>query len=57
MNADPRYASYWRGRVMLRLTTEITKKPKTKVVKIKEEGFDELIRSKFETGPEYEIRC
>jgi hypothetical protein len=34
MNAEPRYASYWRGRVLLQITTEPAKKPKTKMLKI-----------------------
>jgi hypothetical protein len=57
MNSEPRYASYWRGRILIRIQMAEAKKPKTKVEKVKEEGFQERISTEFESGNEWEIRC
>jgi len=57
MNSQPHTASYWGGRVLLKITTEKIKKPKTKVVDIEEEDFMEKVRGEFEQGPEWEIRA
>ena len=57
MNNLPEVASYWRGRVLMRITTEKIKKPSTKVEKIDEEGFDNMVRGTYEAGQDYELRA
>ena len=57
MNVDPRLASYWRGRVLLRIRIEETDKPKLMVMPVTEPGLQSIVNDTYDGGDEYETRC
>jgi hypothetical protein len=56
MNRIPKIASYWRGRILMKITTEECKKPRCLMEDISSPDMENLVKGTFEQGPEYEIR-
>jgi len=57
MNADPRLASYWRGRVLLSLQVVENEKPKLCAQKINDPQLKKLVLEQFDSGAPFETRC
>ena len=57
MNADPRIASYWRGRILISLRVEEVDKPKLVVQQVEEPTLRQLVADQFDSGSPYETRC
>lgn len=58
MNNISNLASHWRGRVLLKITTNHdVKKAKLKCEKISDPEIDVFVRDNFEVGEEYDLRC
>ena len=56
MNRHPHLASYWRGRILLRIQVEDSEKPKLAIEDIPGEEIRDLVKGTYEQGPEYELR-
>ena len=56
MNRHPNLASYWRGRILLRVQVEPSDKPKLAIEDIPGEEIRDLVKGTYEQGPEYELR-
>jgi hypothetical protein len=57
MNADPRLASYWRGRVLLNIKVIDTEKPRLMVQAVTDPTLKKYIDDNYDGGTDYELRC
>lgn len=57
MNADPRLASFWRGRVLLLIKVIETEKPQLIVKPVVDSTLKKFINDNYDGGNDYELRC
>ena len=57
MNADPRLASYWRGRILLSIKVIETDKPLLIVKPVQDPTLKRYIDDNYDGGTGYELRC